>query len=136
MDEEYTGGRKALWAAVIVAVAASGLAVYFYVQAARAKNDPNAAAQAEVKQLVAEVGRLILLPQGETPTVATVVNPDELKSQAFFANAKKGDKLLLYTTARKAILYDPSQNIIVEVAPINIGQTPPAVSKTSTSTER
>ncbi|KKT87549.1 MAG: hypothetical protein UW89_C0024G0001, partial [Parcubacteria group bacterium GW2011_GWB1_45_10] len=33
-----------------------------------------------------------------------------------------GDKVLIFSTSQKAILYDPVNDIIVEVAPINIGQ--------------
>ena len=68
---------------------------------------------------IAKVGKLIELPQGETPTVATVTDPDKLKAQAFFVNAKAGDIVLLYTIAHKAYLYDPLQNILVDVAPIS-----------------
>lgn len=42
---------------------------------------------------------------------------------------KNGDKVLIYVKAKKAILYDPAKNIIVDVAPVNIAQnqvTPPA----------
>ena len=68
-----------------------------------------------------QVSRLIVLPTGEDPTLATVSNIDVLRSQPFFANSKNGDKVLIYVKARKAILYDEVNNKIVEVAPINIG---------------
>ena len=115
-----------------VAVLASlGATYYFYSQLNQLKVNPQAAAQEEAAALVAKVGKLIVLPEGETPTVATVADPEALREQPFFANAKKGDKVLIYTNARKAILYDVESNKIVEVAPINIGpgaQTAPAPS--------
>lgn len=87
--------------------------------------DPNAtpaeqqeAAQLEISTLIERVGKLIVLPTGEEPTVATVSDPDKLKDQVFFANAKVGDKVLIYTKARKAYLYDPEGDILLEVAPI------------------
>ena len=40
---------------------------------------------------------------------------------SFFSKAKVGDKVIIYTNARKAILYDPVAGKIVEVAPVNIG---------------
>ncbi len=102
----------------LLAAAAAG---YFYWQFNQLKADPQMAVDQEVDELVAEVGELIILPEGETPTVATVSDPELLSEQAFFANAKAGDRVLLYTTAKKAILYDPVAHKIVEVAPINIG---------------
>ena len=74
----------------------------------------------EVQVLVAKIGKFIDLPQGETPTVATVSDPDKLKSQTFFAKAKKGDKVLIYTNAKKAILYDPTANKILEMSSLSV----------------
>lgn len=97
------------------------VAVYFYRQYTVLKTNPQAAAENEVQKLVQQVGRLIVLPSDETPTVATVSDPEKLKNQPFFANAKAGYKVLIYTNAKKAILYDFVNNKIVEVAPLNIG---------------
>ncbi len=92
-----------------------------------------AASQAEVMKLVDEVGKLILLPVGETPTIATVTDPSALKDQAFFVQAQTGDKVLIYSNAKKAILYRPDINKIIEVAPVNIKPTQ-ATSTPTTST--
>lgn len=83
--------------------------------------DPQRQAQQEMSDLVSEVGKLMSLPEGENPTIATVTDPSKLAGQAFFAQAQSGDKVLLYTNAKKAILYSPSEHKILEVAPINIG---------------
>jgi len=118
---------------IILAVIAIIAAVYFYVQYSDIKaNNPQQISQQEVTDLVARVGRLIILPTDETPTIATVTDPQPLKSQAFFANAQKGDRVLIYTGAKKAILYNPTENKIVEVAPINIGDQTPVPAATST----
>jgi hypothetical protein len=84
----------------------------------KASGNPNLAA-AEVKGLVASVGQLMLVPTDEQPTVATVTDPAKLASQEFFAHAQAGDKVLMYAKARKAILYSPKQNKIIEVATLN-----------------
>ena len=99
-----------------------GRRIIFYHQYAALYQTLPQAAQDEAKKLVADVGRLIVLPTNEQPTIATVADPDKLRDQPFFANAKKGDKVLIYTNAKKAILYDPVENKIVEVAPLNIGK--------------
>lgn len=78
----------------------------------------------EVENLVAEVGKIIALPQGEVPTIATVTDLEKVKDQAFFANAQNGDKVLIYTNARKAILYRPSEKRIIEVGIVNVQKQP------------
>jgi hypothetical protein len=77
--------------------------------------------QSEQQVLLEKVGKLILLPKDEEPTIASVTDPAKLKDQPFFANAATGDRVIIYTNARKAILYRPSTNILVEVAPVNVG---------------
>jgi hypothetical protein len=104
---------------VILLVVATGTGIYFYQKATA---DPQKVAQKELDQALSQIGKLIVLPQNETPTLATVSDPEKLKDQAFFANAKKGDKVLIYTLARKAILYSVSLNKIIEVAPVNSGE--------------
>jgi hypothetical protein len=104
-------------------------AAYFYKQNTVLRQNSQAATESEIQDLIAKVGKLIVLPSGEQPTIATVADPEKLKSQPFFANAQKDDKVLIYTNARKAILYSPSQNKIIEVAPINIGPAPEAAAK-------
>ncbi len=118
---------------VVLFLGSSGVAYYFYQQYLTVKADPQRVAQDEVAALVARVGRLIVLPEGEMPTVATVNDPEKLKDQPFFANAKAGFKVLIYTNAKKAILYDPVGDKIVEVAPVNIGASTGASSAEDTS---
>jgi len=109
-----------------LALAAAGSAYYFYDQARQAK-DPQQAAQEEAKRWVAAVGKLMLLPD-ETPIIATVADPSKLEGQPFFQHAKKGDKVLIFNDARKAILYDPEEDRIVDIAPLSIGQPSPSPS--------
>jgi hypothetical protein len=76
--------------------------------------------QKEEDELIRRVGELISLPEGEKPSVATVTDEEKLGDQVFFSNAKEGDKVLIYTNARKVILYRPSENRVVEVGSVNI----------------
>ena len=81
--------------------------------------------QDEVTRIIKEIGKLIQLPEDETPTIATVTDREKLASQPFFANAKNGDKVIIYSNARKAILYDPAAKKIIDVAPLNINTITP-----------
>lgn len=92
-----------------------------YQKLQKTLQNPAESAKEETKATLNRVGRLISLPGGEDPTVATIVDVEKLKDQPFFQNAKNGDKVILYTNAAKAILYRESENKIIDVAPINIG---------------
>lgn len=76
----------------------------------------------ETEKLVAEVGEIIALPEGEFPTMATVTDVEAVRDQTFFANAQNGDKVLIYSSVKKAFLYRPSQKKIIEVGIVNISQ--------------
>lgn len=109
---------------VLALLAATGFLYWQNVQAQKKLQqykDPAAAAKAETDELLKEVSKIVELPGGETPTVATVVDAAKLKDQEFFAKAANGDKVLMYTSAKKAYLYRPSTKKIIEVAPINVG---------------
>lgn len=98
----------------------------------------------EIKKLEMEVGAIFDLPKGESPTVATVSDKAKLKGQSFFAKAENGDKVLIYTNAKKAILYRPSLGKIMEVSSLNLSVQPsptgsaiePTLSPTSVQTVR
>lgn len=122
---ENSSNRAVIAVLLILAIAFGGSTYFFYQKYAAVKQDPQKYAQETANQIVEQAGKLILLPTGETPTIATVVDPAKLKDQPFFAHAKAGDKVLIYTNARKAILFDPVNNKIIEVAPLTIGNPSP-----------
>ncbi len=108
----------------VILVGAIVAAAYFYMQYYQTQQllkNPTLAAQQQTKELLNRLGMLIDLPKNETPTIATVSDVSKLKDQPFFVKAQNGDKVIIYTNAKKAILYRPSENKIMEVAPVNIG---------------
>jgi len=124
----------ALLATIAIIAIAGG--VYFYMQyqnSQRLLKNTSLGGQQQVDVLVGKVGKLIELPSGESPTIATVADVTKLKGQPFFANAKNGFKVLIYTKAKKAILYDPFTDKIVEVAPVNLGNDQATISPTPTA---
>ena len=113
-----------LFVLLLIATGAGGT-YYFYTkyQAAEAKlNNPDMIAAEEVKELTNKISTFMALPDGEDPQVATVLDISKLADQPFFARAENGDRVLIYAKAMKAILYRPSSNKVIEVAPISISQ--------------
>ena len=113
--------RALIGLTVVLLLVATGTARYFYKQLNNLKSNPNKVTVGEANAVIEAVGKLVVLPTDEQPTLATVTDPEKLKDQPFFAQAKVGNKVLIYTKAKMAILYDPSINKIVAVAPINTG---------------
>lgn len=114
--------KKYLVAVAVVLLAISVIGnVFLFMQLKESRQNPDRQAQAAIERLVAEVSQYMVLPKDEVPTVATVTDPAKLKEQTFFNNATVGDKVIIYTNAKKAILYSPTAHKIIEVAPINIG---------------
>lgn len=118
--------NKSLWLIVIVVilVIAALPSYYYYNQYQKAQTllqNPKASATAEVTTLIDKVGKLMELPSNEAPTIATVSDITKLTGQTFFAKAKNGDKVLIFTQAKEAVLYRESVNKIIQVAPVNLG---------------
>jgi hypothetical protein len=72
----------------------------------------------ELIDVVNAVSQIMVLPDGEMPTIVTVTNPEDLAGQNFFTKVEKGYKILIYSTAKKAILYDPEMKKIVNVSTV------------------
>jgi hypothetical protein len=119
-------GRK--WLKIIIPVILIAGVVWFvatYIhtrnQLISLKNGQGNTAQSSSQQVIDKVGKLVVLPQGETPTIATVNDASKLKNQQFFANAQDGDKVLIFSKSGKAVLYRPATNQIVEYSKVNLG---------------
>lgn len=90
------------------------------------------------KVLIGKVGRLILLPKNEVPSIATINNVALLQKQSsFYKNARNGDILLIYFQEKKAFIYDGVEDVIVNVGPVvmekQLTDTPVAGNVTTTS---
>jgi len=78
-------------------------------------------AKQEIDAVVAKVKKLIVLPENEQPTIATITDAKSIaKEQPFYQNAHNGDKVLIYVQAKKAIIYDAANDILVNVGPVFI----------------
>lgn len=100
----------------------SGTAFYFYRQYKKVVLNQNVILNEEEKaakesQSIKEIiGQFMELPTDEEPVLATVTDVEKIKTQPFFTNAQNGDKVLIYTKNKKAILYRPSTKKIIEVS--------------------
>lgn len=87
-------------------------------------------AKKENAELIAKLGRHMILPTDEEPVIATVTDAAALaKEQPFYQNTKNGDKVIVYTKAKKAIIYSPTDDKIVNVGPVYIDETKQAAAQ-------
>jgi len=98
------------------------IGVLVYLQVSSLEDAPINAeqnAQKEVKELVTELGKIMLIPEGEVPQIATVADITKLTEQPFFKNAQNGDKVVIFQSRKEAILYRPSVRKIITMTPMN-----------------
>ena len=100
----------------LVALTISGVLINKARTISNIKNPP----QNNVSEVVSEISSFMVLPDKETPTLATVTDPSKLAGQPFFQNAEVGDLVLIYTNSKRAILWRPSIKKIVEVTTLNV----------------
>lgn len=99
---------------VVICLLTASTAYFYYQYQQALSKDP----AKELSTILSEVDKIMVLPTSE-PTLATITEKEKLSSQSFFKNAENGDKLLLYVTEGKAILYRPSIRKIIDIAPIS-----------------
>jgi len=87
-----------------------------------AQTSPAVDPKVELDQLLSEIGKVMLLSDKETPTLATVSEVEKLANQSFFKNAQNGDKVIIYQNAQKAILWRPETKMIIEVGTVTNNQ--------------
>lgn len=122
---------------VVILVVLSGAVGYKKYSALQAENkrlaNPQAVADDETNKLINKVAQLVELPS-EKPTIATVTDASKLKNQVFFSNVQNGDRVLFFPNAKRAILYRPSSNKIIEAMALNIGNSGVSGATTTTPT--
>lgn len=101
---------------IIIVIASAGAAFYFHRQY---KSAVMKTPESEIETITKEIGKTVDLPQGEAPTLATVTDKEKVKDQPFFARAENGDKVLIYTNAKKAYLFRPATKRIIEVTTLS-----------------
>jgi hypothetical protein len=100
----------------------SYLALTFYNRLPPSQRVLGATAQIapqEANDLEYELSKLIILPVGEQPTIAQIVDIKSLQDQnpSFYQFAQNGDTVLVFST--RAVIYRRSEGKIVNIAPID-----------------
>lgn len=73
----------------------------------------------QTEELLNKMKEHIVLPDGEDPIIATVTDAEALKRESnFYALAKNDDVVVIYVRAKKAFLYDPFANRVLNVGPV------------------
>jgi hypothetical protein len=98
--------------------------------------NPQESANAEKTRIKSEVEKLVETPKDEEPIIATVTDVEKLKSQPFYADAQNGDKALFYEKAKKAILYRPSTNKIINTSTLEIKSDKSTSTKNTTTSQK
>lgn len=111
-------------AVTVMLVILAGSSIYFYSKYKETKKDSGVVVAAENKKLLEKVSKIIELDNSEEPVIATVTDMTKLAGQPFFAKAKLGDKVLVYSGSKKAIIYRPEVNKIIEVGALVVSVTP------------
>ncbi len=107
-----------IFSVILGLVAVAG---YFYWQYRQlATQNP----EREIAAISKELRKFMDLPESPLPTMATVTEKEKLQQQEFFQKAENGDKVLIYLSEGKAILYRPSTGKVIDVAPIRQTETP------------
>ncbi|MDQ5950066.1 MAG: hypothetical protein QG585_6 [Patescibacteria group bacterium] len=106
----------------IALVIVSLIGLFLFVRSKRLGGNSAEANEKKVKEVVEKVEKIIDLPQGELPSLAIVDDVDMLRDQPFFADAKKGDMVLLYGKAQKVYIYNPDDNMIINASSLNFNE--------------
>lgn len=110
--------KAILLSGTLLVVAAIGFDMY------RKSGDvtpPTAEQQEQAAAVLAKVGKLIELPTEPAPALAMIADVEWLRKQnPFYNRAMNGDFLIV--TQTRAIIYDPEENKIIDVVPVQLQQ--------------
>jgi hypothetical protein len=107
---------------LVLIVVSSLFAINYYRDISKLQENPNKANEEKAAMILEKVGKIIDLPKDEYPAVAVISDMAPFRDNPFFAKAEVGDYVIVYTIARKSFIYNPTSNMIVEVASLNIGK--------------
>ncbi len=112
--------KKTIIFSLIIVILLAMTIINYQKRTAAERSTVNAAQEQEkAKKIVEQVKKLLFLDDEKNPTVAAIVDIEKLRAQSpFYAHAENGDYVIV--TSKKAIIYSPSKNKIIDVVPIEL----------------
>jgi len=115
-EEPKKSNKKPIIIAIVFLILLAGGMYFFSTFKKPVKTEESE--KARVQAVYQKAGKLMILPK-EDPLMADILDAEALKkSQSFYKDAEKGDYLLIFPTAAKAIIYSEKRNIIVNAGPV------------------
>lgn len=89
------------------------------------------------QSMLQDIGKRIDLPTGEEPTVVLIEDAEKAsREQAFYAQVIKGDVVVIYPNAKKAIIWSPSRMKIVNAGVVDIQDNQAEDTETASTTKK
>lgn len=79
----------------------------------------SSATTSQDNEIVQKIRKYFDLPN-EEPEVKTVGDTSQLSKDEFFTRAKKGDKVIVFKQAKRAMLFRPSTGKVIEYTVVNL----------------
>ena len=126
---------------VVLLVVVATLSAVVYVQSRDSGSDVVIVDTTNTTELSAEqasilannISQLIMVPN-EAPSFSVVLDAANLRAeQSFYARVENGDVIAVYPENRLALLYRPSENILVNVGPLYLEQAVDVAADTATT---
>jgi hypothetical protein len=108
-----------VFALAIILIIASTIAGLLYQKYVLLAQNPDQIIKQEKEKQVKELAKHITVPPGELPEINTVINVAQYASDPFLSKAQEGDQLFVFKLANRAILYRPSEQLVVDVTTIH-----------------
>lgn len=114
MKKIYVKYRQAIYTIISISLLLLTLVFVWHMTHPHMQSDKE-----KLRIATAEVGRLIILPKNEQPTLASVVDKAKLNDKFLSTHAETGDQVLIYAKNHMVIIYRPSINKIAAVGTVS-----------------
>ena len=111
---------RTIYIGIIGLIVAVGVIWGIDIRVEKSKSKQETAQSAENVAVLDELGKLVDLPVGETPVIATIIDKTKLSDEPFFAKAVNDDVVVMYPTSKVAYIFRPSNKKIIDFTRVAI----------------